>query len=213
MLPRCALSAPPCCLFLRFPPAASFLSSTLSKAFVPVSLLPPFSPSAPQLFLPRPISGLFNSLESLFSLETKLPPLGTLHHASHLPGTNPGACPAALPQHRAHLFSPSTVPISSVLPPGWAHSCVGSAGSKAPAQTGNGTAPTTAPIPAAAQFGASVSPHRHSSQKPNRSRYLGGSYPAAHQEALAKMGGGFARRHPTKHPAHGPLAHPVPPLP
>lgn len=60
LLPRCALSASPTLLF----PALSschFLPLS-SKAFVPVSLLPPFSPSAPHLFLPRPISGLFNSL-------------------------------------------------------------------------------------------------------------------------------------------------------
>lgn len=210
MLPRCALSAPPCCLFLRSPPAASFLSSTLSKAFVPVSLLPPFSPSAPQLFLPRPISGLFNSLESLFSLETKLPPLGTLHHASHLPGTNPGACPAALPQHCAHLFSPSTVPISSVLPPGWAHW----AAQAAKHQPRQALAQPPPQPPPQQLHNLGLLPHPTDTAPRNQidPATLEGHTPL-HIRKMAKMGAGFARRHPTKHPAHGPLAHPVPPLP
>lgn len=63
LLPCCALSASPT---LPFPVLFSChflpLSSRVSKAFVPVSLLPPFSPSALHQFLPRPISGLFNSL-------------------------------------------------------------------------------------------------------------------------------------------------------
>lgn len=63
LLPCCALAASP---MLPFPALSSChflpLSSRLSQAFVLVSLLPPFSPSAPHLFFSQPISGLFNSL-------------------------------------------------------------------------------------------------------------------------------------------------------
>lgn len=62
LLPHCALSASPT---LPFPALSSYcflpLSFSVSKAFVPFSLLPPFL-SALHLFLPQPISGLFNSL-------------------------------------------------------------------------------------------------------------------------------------------------------
>jgi len=47
----------------------------------------PFSPSAPHPFFSRPISGLFNSLSSLFSLETIFPSLGASHHVNHLQGS------------------------------------------------------------------------------------------------------------------------------